>query len=558
MSGRQQGWERSSRLLRNDLNRRTLLKGAAAAGAVAGLGGTLAHPAGARQETAPSGVLQLGGESEPSGSWLPYRASGGAETQVFDLIFSRLIRFDADYNLIPDLAERFEINDDASEFTFYLRQNVTWHDGEPFDADDVIFTYRLAMEEGVGASQYNKLSQIQGAEAYRAGEAEDVAGLQRVDDYTVKIVLEQPNIAFLIGAAHNNSLVWILPEHVLVDADPAALDQHEFARNPTVGTGPFRFVEYVPDQYVATEANPDYFLGSPKLAQVFVRMAAPATQLASLESGELHVMQAISASDAERLAESAVVDIVPTPGVGIFQTAIMNERITDKRVRQAFMYGTDRASIMDVVLRGQGRLVNQTVIGPEWAQYDDLNTYPYDPDQARALLEEASWDSSQSLVLIWEQGFQAIELAAPVFQQQMAEIGVDVTLTPLDEAAFEKRVLEDMDFDLAWFGGGAYGLDPDVSSTYYACENWTPNGGNTTHYCNEELDALFEQGRATSDTDERREIYHQAAQILNEDVPTIFWWSENMIWGINKRVEGVVPGPNTDIHWNIHEWSLAE
>ena len=558
MAPKQQGWNRSHRLSGHDLNRRALLKGAAAAGAAAGLGGTLTQATMARQDAAPSGALQLGGESEPSGSWLPYRASGGAETQVFDLIFSRLIRFDADYNLIPDLAERFEINDDASEFTFYLRQNVTWHDGEPFDADDVIFTYRLAMEEGVGASQYNKLQQVQGAEAYRTGEADDVAGLQRVDDYTVKIVLEQPNIAFLIGAAHNNSLVWILPEHILADADPSALDQHEFARNPTVGTGPFTFVEYVPDQYVATEANTDYFLGAPKLAQVFVRMAAPATQLAALESGELHVMQALSASDAERLADSTVVEIVPTPGVGIFQTAIMNERITDKRVRQAFMYGTDRASIMDVVLRGEGRLVHQTIIGPEWAQYDDLNTYAYDPDQARALLEEAGWDSSQPLVLIWESGFQAIELAAPVFQQQMAEIGVDVTLTPLDEAAFEKRVLEDMDFDLAWFGGGAYGLDPDVSSSYYACANWTPNGGNTTHYCNEELDSLFEQGRATSDVEARTEIYHQAARILNEDVPTIFWWSENMIWGINASVQGVVPGANTDIHWNIHEWSLAE
>lgn len=544
------------------VDRRDLLKGAAALSATAGIAGATVSTTVARQdatpEEAPSGALQLGGESEPAGTWLPFRASGGAETQVFDLIFSRLIRFDADYNLIPDLAERFEINDDASEFTFYLRQNVTWHDGEPFTARDVIFTYRLAMEEGVGASQYNKLSQIQGAAAYRAGEADDVTGLEMIDDYTVKITLEQPNIAFLIGAAHNNSLVWILPEHILGDADPTALDQHEFAQNPTVGTGPFTFVEYVPDQYVQTQANLDYFLGAPKLAEVYVVLAAPATQLASLESGQLHVMQAVSAADAERLADSDTVEIVPTPGVGIFQTAIMNERFPDKRVRQAFMYGVDRQALMDVVLQGQGTIVNGAIIGPEWALFDDLNTYDYDPDMARQLLEEAGWDESTQVELIWPQGYQAIELSAPVFQQQMSEIGMNITLSPMDEAAFEKRVLEDIDFDLAWFGGGAYGLDPDVSSSYYACANWTPNGGNTTHYCNEELDELYAQGRATSDVEERTEIYHQAARILNEDVPTIFWWSENMIWGISSRVEGVIPGANTDIHWNIHEWSLAE
>lgn len=544
------------------VDRRDLLKGAAALSATAGIAGATVSTTVARQdatpEEAPSGALQLGGESEPAGTWLPFRASGGAETQVFDLIFSRLIRFDADYNLIPDLAERFEINDDASEFTFYLRQNVTWHDGEPFTARDVIFTYRLAMEEGVGASQYNKLSQIQGAAAYRAGEADDVTGLEMIDDYTVKITLEQPNIAFLIGAAHNNSLVWILPEHILGDADPTALDQHEFAQNPTVGTGPFTFVEYVPDQYVQTQANLDYFLGAPKLAEVYVVLAAPATQLASLESGQLHVMQAVSAADAERLADSDTVEIVPTPGVGIFQTAIMNERFPDKRVRQAFMYGVDRQALMDVVLQGQGTIVNGAIIGPEWALFDDLNTYDYDPDMARQLLEEAGWDESTQVELIWPQGYQAIELSAPVFQQQMSEIGMNITLSPMDEAAFEKRVLEDIDFDLAWFGGGAYGLDPDVSSSYYACANWTPNGGNTTHYCNEELDELYAQGRATSDVEERTEIYHQAARILNEDVPTIFWWSENMIWGISSKVEGVIPGANTDIHWNIHEWSLAE
>ncbi|MDQ3695474.1 MAG: ABC transporter substrate-binding protein [Chloroflexota bacterium] len=541
-----------------EVDRRRLL-GSAAAGAVAGLGGGLIVRSGlaaARQKAAPSGILQLGGESEPAGSWLPYRATGGAETQVFDLIFSRLIRFDADYNLIPDLAERYEASDDASEFTFYLRQDVTWHDGEPFDADDVIFTYRTALL--AGATQSNRLSQMQGGVAFRDGESDELPGLQRIDEYTVKIVLEQPNIAFLIGAAHNNSLVWILPEHIFADADPETLDQHPFAREPTVGTGPFKFVEYVPDQHVRTEANLEYFLGAPKLAEVYVIMAAPATQLASLEASTLDVMQALTAADGDRLADSEVVDIVPTPGVGIFQTAIMNERFPDKRVRQAFMYGVDRQALMDVVMQGQARLVNQSVIGPEWAEYDDLNEYPYDPEQARQLLADAGWDSSQTVELIWEQGFQAIELSAPVFQQQMAEIGVQVTLTPLDESAFEARVIEEMDFDLAWFGGGAYGLDPDVSSVYYASTNWTPTGGNTTHYANEELDTLFEAGRATSIIEQRQAIYHDVARILNEDVPTIFWWSDNMIWGINKQVQSVAPGPNTDIHWNIHEWSLAE
>src|SRR5690606_11751611 len=139
---------------------------------------------------------------------------------------------------------------------------------------------------------------------------------------------------------------------------------------------------------------------------------------------QLHVMQAVSAADAERLADSDTVEIVPTPGVGIFQTAIMNERFPDKRVRQALMYGVDWQALMDGVLQGQGTIVNGHIIGPEWALIDDLNTYDYDPDMARHLLEEAGWDASTQVELIWPQGYQAIELSAPVFQQQMSEIGM--------------------------------------------------------------------------------------------------------------------------------------
>ncbi|MEZ4498838.1 MAG: ABC transporter substrate-binding protein [Thermomicrobiales bacterium] len=289
-----------------------------------------------------------------------------------------------------------------------------------------------------------------------------------------------------------------------------------------------------------------------------MRLGTQATQLAQLESGELHVMQAIDAREAERLSSSEVVNIVPTQGVGMFQTAIFMERFPDKRVRQAFMYGTDRQAIMDVVLQGQGTLVNSSIFGPEWAQFDDLNTYAFDPEKAKALLAEAGWDSARTVQVIWESGYQAIETAAPVFQQQMAEIGVKVELMPMEEEAFEAKVLEELDFDLSWFGGGAYYLDPDVSSTYYDSANWTPNGGNATHFKSEELDQLFIDGRSTPDIAQRTEIYHRAAQILNEEVPTIFWWSENMIWGLNKKLQGVIPGPNTDIHWNIQEWWLSE
>lgn len=545
-------------LAEHRIGRRRLLGTTAALGlGVAGMA-HLSSPATLARQEAASGILQMGRESEFQPNFNPTQVSTGTQTQICDLIFSRLLKVDTDLNLVPDLAESYEISDDATQFTFTLRDDAVWHDGEPVTVDDVIFTYKLAMQPAVAAKQYGKLSQIVGASEFNAGTSDDVPGLERVDDRTVRITLAEPNVAWLFGTAGSNSLIWILPEHILADVAPEDLDQHPYMLKPEVGSGPYQFVEYVPDQYVQFTANPDFYLGAPKIEQVFLQLAVPTTQLAQLESGQLDLMPRMSPRDGDRLMDNPDLNIVASPGVGVFQIAINNERFPDKRFRQAIMYAVDRQALLDVVELGQGRLVNSTVIGPEWATYDDLNPYPYDPDKARELLAEAEWDSSQTISLTWSQGFQAIELAAPVFQQQLAEVGITVELAPLESAAYLQAVVTEPDFDMAWFGGGSYGMDPDVSSAYYLCANFTPGGGNTTHYCNPELDELFVAGRGTPDIEQRAEIYHDVAKILNEDVPTIFWWSNNLIWGMSTRLQGVRPGPNQYIWWNIQEWTLAE
>ena len=539
------------------IDRRELLTRAAALGVSAATVSRLTAAPVSAQDTA-GGVLQIGRESEVQPLWNPLKGSTGTQIQVFDLTFSRLLKANDQLELVPDLAESFEISEDASQFTFVLREGLAWTDGEPLTIDDVIFTYKLGMTQAAAARQWVKLQQIEGAQAFYDGTATEVPGLERVDDRTLRITLAQPNIAFLYATAFTNSLMWILPEHILADADPATLDTHPYIQNPTVGSGPFTFVEYVQDQYIQFEANPNFHLGAPKIGQVFINLAVPATQLAQLESGELHLMPRVAPKEADRLKDNETLTMTSAPGIGVFQIAINNERFPDKRFRQALMYAVDRQALLDVVLLGQGEIVNSTIIGPEWATFDDLNPYPYDPDRARALLDEAGWDTERTIELTWSQGFTNIELAAPVFQQQLAEVGVKIELAPLETAAYLKKVVEEPDMDMAWFGGGSYRLDPDVSSPYYLCSTWTPAGANTTHFCNEELDELFLAGRGTPDTTRRAEIYHQAAQILNEEVPTFFWWSDNIVWGTSNKLQGVKPGPNQYIQWNIHEWTLGE
>ncbi len=542
------------------VNRRTLMKASAGAAAAAAIGGGAASSIAIRSAAAQDAgtALQIGRETEFAPIFVPFHASNGTQTQIFDLIYSRLLKVQDDLTFQPDLAESWEVSDDATSYTFKIRDGINWTDGTPLTIDDIIFTYKMALTAETAALQAGKLKQITGATDFYDKKADDISGLERVDDNTLKITLDKPNVAFLTGTAGSSSLVWIIPQHIYQDVDPATIDQAPASQNPTVGTGAYQLVEYVPDQYVSFTANPNYHLGAPKIEQVFLRLAEPATQLAQLESGELHLISRMAAKEADRLSTSDTIDIVNTPGIGVFQTAINNERFTDKRLRQAMMYGTDRKALLEAVLLGQGELVYNTIIGPDWAVYDDLNTYEFDPEKAKSLVTDSGYDASQSIELTWSKGYQPVELAAPVFQQQMADIGLKIDLAPLESAAYVDKVVTNPDFDMAWFGGGSYRIDPDVSANYYMTVNWTPNGGNTTHYSNEELDQLFIDGRGTTDIPTRTEIYHKAATILNEDIPTLFWWSDNQIFGINKKLQGVKPGPNQYIWWNIQEWSFAE
>src|SRR5215204_1850947 len=307
------------RLNRRQLMQQTAIAGASAA-AVAG-GVTLAPSIASKASAQDSGTaLQIGRETEFAPIFMPLHTSTGTQTQMFDMIYSRLLKVRDDLSFVPDAAESYEV-DDATTFTFKIREGMTWHDGEPFTANDIIFTYKLALTQTSGATAAGKLKQIKGATAFYDGEATEIPGLELVDDSTIRITLEKPNVAFLTGTAGSNSLVWILPEHIYKDVDPATLEEAPATQSPTVGSGAYQFVEYVPDQYLSFKANPNYHLGAPKIEQAFIRLAEPATQLAQLESGELHMMSRMAAKEAKRLETSDVLSIIYTPGVGVFQTA---------------------------------------------------------------------------------------------------------------------------------------------------------------------------------------------------------------------------------------------
>jgi peptide/nickel transport system substrate-binding protein len=488
----------------------------------------------------------------------PLFSSSGFEQQVNRLVLGSVYKMSANLEPVPDLADSWEVNEDSTAFTFHLREGLQWNDGTPLTVDDIIFTIERSADARTGSLLKGRMANIVGSAEFADQTAETLAGLERVDDLTLTIHLAQPDAAFLTAWGMFSGFC-VLPKHALEVVAPEAMKEHAFSMAPTVGAGAYNFVRYETDQYAELVANPNYWGEKPAVDRIFMTIATPDVAVAQLERGELDLM-AMPVDEADRLKDAPNITILSVRSPSISQIGINNEReyFKDKRVRQAMMYAIDRQGIVESIMFGEAEVVNTTVIGPEWAGTPEVNPYPYDPEQAKTLLAEAGWDPNQEVEMIYVAGAKEQDAYGPVIQQQLTEAGMKTNLVLVEGAELRRRYIEETDFDLFLFGGGQYRAEPSLTANYYHSRNLTPAGGNGTHYVNPELDELLDAAVAVTDKEQRKEIYDQIAKIVNEDVPTVFLWSPNSIYGVSKRLQGFEPPSYVaSLLWNAEAWSVA-
>jgi peptide/nickel transport system substrate-binding protein len=450
--------------------------------------------------------------------WHPAGYQTFGQAVIFTLVFNNLVKLDEDLTtIIPDLAESWEVSDDAQQFTFNLRQDVTWHDGEPFTADDVVFSFTRQLLEPYRFAKF--MDVLEGAEAVLNGEADAVSGLQALDDYTVQMTLVEPNALFLLNLTEPGTV--IVPQHLLADVPPDAIESVPFVTESPVGTGPYRFVQYATDQYVEMEANADYFKGAPSISQLFMVQLRPEVTVAQLESGEIELALRLNPAERERLEGIEALQIISQAGVGLtgLHFPTLEPRVSDKRVRQAVYYAIDRQGIVDAVFQGQAQVLRGAP--PAMDHYEGLNPYEYDPERAQALLEEAEFDFSMPFRLIYDQNYPGAPQYYPLIGQQLEQVGMRVELNALDAAAYTERLLNQRStYEAAGFHGGAWGLGPHATADYYDCQDT-----DRTAYDNCEVDALFAEARTIVDAEARDAVYREAALILNDELPRIPLWT---------------------------------
>ena len=490
----------------------------------------------------------------------PLFSTAGFEQQVERAVLGSLVRMSDKLQPTGDLAATIDASPDAKQYTFHLQPNAAFNDGTPLTAKDVVFTFSRALDKRTGSIWTARLANIQGAAEYGAQQAQTVSGITAPDDHTVVFALTEPDAAFLVILADFCGL-GILPEHVLGQVPPDQLQAHPFSLAPNVGAGPYTLAQYVSDQYAELRANDTFWGGRPKIDSIFMRIINADSAVAELEQGGIDLI-AVAVQDIERLQQNPNLTVVsvPSPSMDSISCNLDNPIFQDKRIRQAMTYAIDRENVVKEIFKGNAIVRNSPIFGPEWmGTPEGLNAYAYDPDKAKQLLKDAGWDSGRSVQMMYNPaGNATFAQLVPIIQGQLADAGMKVTLQEYDNATINQHLITQHDYEIYIGGGGVYGADPNVSSRYYLSNAHTPTGANSVWYSNPQVDQLYAQGRQAGDQTQRRAIYVQLAQLLNDECPSVFLWSPNTNFAVNKRLQGFLPPSYKDNRlWQAEQWSVT-
>lgn len=415
-------------------------------------------------------------------------------------VFSRLVKLNNNQEIIPDLAERWEFNDDGTEITFHLNENVKWHDGKDFTSADVKFT----------------LDSIKNNNGYAVSNLKSMEEVSTPDDNTVVIKLSNPDATFL------GYLAWyatfILPEHVYSGENWDSGTNIE-----PIGTGPFKFSEYTTSVNVTLEPNDEYFGQVPYVDRlVFSIIPDPNTLVQAFYNGEVDVFGGSPpSSEIEKMKNDPNIEgeskVWPSRQYLVFN--FEKEPFNQLEVRQAVAYALNNVEIVSKAQKGDGQ-VAEHFLSPvySWAISDEYKVPGHDPERAKELLEQAGYtpDKNGNYLDITFDVFESGSNAdmGTVIKDQLRQVGINVELNILEYATWQQKVKDNADFEMSMLGGYQ---GPDVGSISPRISSDGSN--NLSLYKNSELDELLVKGAQLVTEEERAPIYQDIQRILSEDLP---------------------------------------
>lgn len=519
-------------------------------------GAALAASCTGPQSTAGANALNIYLYQEPAGVFSPLAPSSGPDNQVMSLIDENLLTVDPDYKIQPGLAQSYDISPDATTFTFHLRPGLKWSDGKPFSSQDVLFTYQLLADPKTTSATAGSYSAVAGVADFVAGKAKTISGFSAPDPNTFVIKASKPDIGLLAQlAASQTGNGYILPQHILGNIPAGQVAKSDYFRHPTVSIGPYKFVDYRTNQYVHVTRNPE-FRSPAKIQDIYLKPMTSDVATAQLGNGGIDIAS-FSPGSLATVQGYPNVAVQEKAGAGFVRIALNQSKpyFQDPRVRQAFLYAVDRKSIVDRILFGKASVQNSDFYAAN--QPAGLNTYGYDPNKARQLLQQAGWDPNRTVELEWVPGQSDRDAAATVVQNQLGAAGVKVKLHQIQSSQVIPTY-QAKSYDMVLYGGGNYAADSSTVGVITGCDQWYPTGGNVDFFCDKQLDQLMAQANGTADPAARKATYDKAAQQENATADLMWLYDPKGMWAVNKRVKGfVAPGSQEVPFWAPASWSIT-
>lgn len=452
--------------------------------------------------------------------------------------FDRLVEtdtVDGVAQIVPGLADSWDVSEDGLTYTFHLHEGVTFHNGDPFTADDVVYTVNRMMDPATLAKNTDiYYGVVAGAADFYDGNADSVSGVKAIDDLTVEFTLESAYAPFLSCLATPGGSIFNRESTEGVD---------DFGVNPAscFGTGPFQVTEWELGSQVTLVANPNYFKGAPQIDGITLAIVSDAdTQRMMFEEGSIDVFNFDYAeSQLQYFLDNGYEDqIVSGSRAGtyyfMFNTAI--EPLNDVNVRKALQMAIDRQAILDALYSGEGKVLSTFIPEGVLSYNDAAPEIPYDPDQAKQMLADAGYaDGFDMEIAIMADSATSLNVST-IIQSYLQQVGVRAEIKQYDESSYYD-IRRDGELPSYYNSWSADFNDPDnFLYTFFSKKN---TKGRSINYDNAEIMQLLEDARVMVDFDERMAAYQKIDDaVVHQDAITLPLYQRNHLFCLNPRVHG--------------------
>ena len=497
--------------------------------------------AGQRGDQFPDGGALNYGEYGRPATLDPITSNDMISLRITELIFNGLVGIDEKQEIIPELAERWEIEEDGKKYTFFLRQDVNWHpregeDPKPFTADDVIFTYNIMMHPQTITPLKVRY--------------EFIESITKVDDHTVTFILKRPILNALAKFSFK-----VIPQHGPQNAEFLTRED-PFVQNP-IGTGPYRLKNITADREVILVANESYFKGRPHIDKYIARPFADQNIMGqALMFNAIDMIVLVNHRDIPQIQGDKRFVMQPYNALSysFFGFNMRNPLLADKKVRKAFTYAINRQEMLDSFFNSQGTIISGPFAPGSWAYNLDVQPVPYDPQKAEELLAEAGFAKNGDGIM--EKGGRKLSLTLKVpiakeseavkrvvlaFKNYLQKVGVEIEPEFQEWMAWKEDVFLHHDFDLM-YASWVFDDSADISSLFHSAEigSWKNNFG---AFSNPEVDGLIVEAKLTLDHEKRRTINRKLHEKIADENPYTFLWTLTNYAGYNKKLRKVAIHP---------------